>query len=166
MKTLWGGTNNEDPDAYESCSSTVAERIYYGQTVDHSAVPYTPGNYQSKWGIGPLMGHAPADCPYSASTLEYYMIRTSPVTGYGTINGENYIVPGVNYVYSFSMTGARGIQWSAEPYGNAPWAYYFDADTQTLNCFDPGAYLVYVDGYYDNTHHLFHKEKIIVCYPR
>lgn len=165
MRTLWGGINNLDPDAYESCSSTAAERVYYGQSVDHSAVPYTTGNYKSKWGIGPLMGHAPAYCPYSVADTTFYQIRTTPINGYGSIVGDGTINPDTNYIYTYSALHARGIQWSARPYGNESLSFSFDANTHTLNCHDPGAYLVCVDGYYDSTHHLFHKELIVVCYP-
>lgn len=164
MRKLWGESVEGD-DAYVGANSSDAEKIYYGEVVDHSAVPYTTGNYKSKWGIGPLMGHAPADCPYSVVDTTFYKIRTTPLVGFGTIYGDGTINPDTNYIYTHSAPHARGIQWSAGPYGNESLTYSFDESTHTLNCHDAGAYRVSVDCYYDNTLHLFHKEIIVTCYP-
>ena len=60
-------------DYYMPTTEAKARKIYYYQS-DHSAVPSeVPGMYESKWGAGPLMRHAPGYGPYPHMEIrEYY----------------------------------------------------------------------------------------------
>lgn len=61
-------------DAYTSTTESSAEKIFYYDG-DHSAVKSSTvsGMYESKWGSGPLMRHAPGYGPYpNMSNRNYY----------------------------------------------------------------------------------------------
>ncbi len=55
-------------------SNYSSNKIFHVSYVndDHSAIIYTSKTLASKWGAGPVMVHAPDDCPYDSSKLDYY----------------------------------------------------------------------------------------------
>ncbi len=57
-------------------------KVSYGGS-DHSAViALNPGGYViSKWGTGPLVVHAPDNCPYPSGDLQYYKLNPKIVEG-------------------------------------------------------------------------------------
>jgi len=84
-------------DLYVSCTSSEAEKIYYANG-DHSALPSTTaGKYISKWGAWPLVEHAPTDCPYLATNMQYYKERPTPL--YVNITGPSIVEVGGEYLY-------------------------------------------------------------------
>lgn len=98
------GSNNDNIEKYwtndyywETPSEVYAQKIFY-YLEDHSAVKsMVSGMYESKWGIGPLVRHAPGYCPYG-SARKYY---THNIT-YGFLtcsNGNGIIEPGDCYFY-------------------------------------------------------------------
>ncbi len=78
--------------------ASAAERVYY-QGGDHSAVVSTTydDKYESKWGNGPLMAHAPADCPYNSSNLLY--LRKCDMVKY--LSGND--IPSVGNTYRYTL---------------------------------------------------------------
>jgi hypothetical protein len=149
----------------EVSSSSDAERIYY-RNCDHSAMPYTTGTYKSKWGYGPLMGHAPTYCPYDTSNLGYYIIRTTQADVSCSIVGPDSTLANIANSYSFQSPPFRGItiEWGAEAYSGWTNTYSWNASAHELTCYQPGAYKVKVQGKYNNNV-LVYKEKTVVCLP-
>ena len=75
-------------DYYQQTVESDALKIHY-YNGNHSAVasPTVSGMYESKWGIGPVMRHAPERCPYpNKSDRNYY---NHIVVNYGTITCSN-----------------------------------------------------------------------------
>lgn len=71
----------DDPSTYWEdysysgyCSSWPysGSKVYY-QYGNHSAIVYSGLTFTSKWGQGPLMRHSSTYCPYTSSTLYYYL---------------------------------------------------------------------------------------------
>ena len=87
-------------DKYESTSSAYAEKVHYSDG-DHSALTLPNGNYISKWGMAPLMEHAPNYCPYLLSDIHYYRQQQIPLVDDPTvsIDGPYLISPNVTYNY-------------------------------------------------------------------
>ena len=156
---MWGN------DLYtETTISSEAEKIYY-YGADHSALPYYNQRYISKWGNGPLVSHAPTYCPYLA-TEKYYKIRTEPTSGNFSIGGPDSVVVNASNAYSFSGS-LRGItlSWSAENISTGSTSSFsFNPTTHSLCCYEPGAYVIHVDGYF-GSNHVLAIQKIVVCYP-
>ena len=68
-------------DVYVSCTESQAEIVYYANG-DHSAVRRSDGKYISKWGLGPVMIHTAAHCPYESSGRQYYKVSPyAPIMG-------------------------------------------------------------------------------------
>lgn len=158
-------TNMWEDDLYmETTISSEAEKIYYSDS-DHSALPYYNQRYISKWGNGPLMSHAPTYCPY-LSIREYYKIRTDPISDGFVIVGDSSVVVNETNVYSFPAS-LRGItlNWSVENISTGSTSSFsFSPTTHTLCCYEPGAYVIHVDGYF-GSNHVITQQKIIVCSP-
>lgn len=158
-------TNMWEDDLYiETIISSEAEKIYYDGS-DHSALPYYNQRYISKWGNGPLMSHAPANCPY-LSPVKYYKIRTDPISDGFVIVGDSSVVVNETNVYSFPAS-LRGItlNWSVENISTGSTSSFsFSPTTHTLCCYEPGAYVIHVDGYF-GSNHVITQQKIIVCSP-
>ena len=79
LSTYW--TNN---GGYRETTASRAEKIFY-YLGDHSAVPSPDfdGMYESKWGSGPRMAHAPGYGPYTSMDKREYFERNivqNPVT--------------------------------------------------------------------------------------
>ena len=87
-------------DKYRSTSSTYAEKVHYSDD-DHSALVLPNGNYISKWGMAPLMEHAPNYCPYLFTNIHYYCQKEIPLIDDPTvsIDGPYLISPNVSYNY-------------------------------------------------------------------
>lgn len=157
---MWGN------DLYtETTISSEAEKIYYNGA-DHSALPYYNQRYISKWGNGPLVSHAPTYCPYLTTDMKYYKIRTEPTSGNFVIVGDTQVVVDEANVYSFPAS-LRGItlNWSVENISTGSTSSFsFSPTTHTLCCYEPGAYVIHVDGYF-GSNHVITRQKIIVCSP-
>lgn len=137
-------------DYYYSTTESNAERVFYSSG-DHSAIALQAYRYVSKWGQGPLMEHAPTDCPYISSNRSYYHHRTSlPYDITSSIVGNSQIT--VNTVSNYSLPHfyqGMNIVWTYEPYPglsgschlvtNSDGSCSFSADT-------PGAYYLHVTG--------------------
>ncbi len=94
-------------DYYEETTSNNASRIHYYLS-NHSAVvsQTVPGMYESKWGKGPVMRHAPGYGPYDYMNYRKYYAHIVPTPIYGILqcsNISNYI--GVNVPASYLAGG-------------------------------------------------------------
>ena len=158
-------TNMWEDDLYmETTISSEAEKIYYSDS-DHSALPYYSQRYISKWGNGPLMTHAPDYCPYP-STRQYFKIRTNQSSDCITIVGDTPVIVNDTNMYS-CIASLRGItlNWSAEDiYTSSTTTFSFNPTTHALCCYEPGAYVIHVEGYFGSSH-VISKQKTIVCLP-
>ena len=158
-------TNMWEDDLYmETTISSEAEKIYYSDS-DHSALPYYSQRYISKWGNGPLMSHAPDYCPYP-STRQYFKIRTNQSSDCITIVGDTPVIVNDTNMYS-CIASLRGItlNWSAEDiYTSSTTTFSFNPTTHALCCYEPGAYVIHVEGYFGSSH-VISKQKTIVCLP-
>lgn len=90
-----------DDGSYIQTTIAEAEKIYYSNG-DHSAIvsPVGAGLYDSKWGAGPLMRHAPSYCPYvSSSGMKYYKknLFISGATIIGGTTTATYTLPYLPY---------------------------------------------------------------------
>ena len=161
------GTLLSDEDFYEYCSASEAVKFYY-PLADHSAIPYVGSsvNHISKWGNGPLMEHAPADCPYITAGVQYRKIRTTVKTINCSIVGPEYVTLNTSNAYSFQSDPLRAItvEWSAEAYAGGTSSFDWNSTNHALTCYDTGAYKIRVEGKYNNNV-LFYKEKTIICTP-
>jgi hypothetical protein len=84
-------------------------KVYYNGA-SHSGIvdPDNPSKVISKWGPGPLVSHAPDDCPYEGYSLEYYelIIDSLPnnvAKGCAT-NVSALDIPGAAYTWSGDTT--------------------------------------------------------------
>ena len=137
-------------DLYESCLSVNGEKVYYPNG-DHSAIVLSNGNFLSKWGDGPLMQHAPEDCDYLSTTLQYYREKNLPIEDSPVITGPNFILPNVsnNYVIGCFLNSYIQNYVTAESY-DPDSSFSFNqigTDTYSLVCNDYGAYLITVNSY-------------------
>lgn len=111
-------------DAY-SCTSHHGEfeKIYYGDTPNHSAITTSTSEVQSKWGCWPLYRHLTGDCPYDNSNLTWYNI---PITGdncmcdYDTKTYTTKNISGASYSWSGYKLSTSGSTYSV----NASSSYY------------------------------------------
>lgn len=91
-------------------SLSIAKKVHYVND-DHSAVISTvPGMYESKWGNGPLMRHAPEYCPFGGSRVLYGIRNTTGVLRCS--NGDDITNVGVTSTY-FPKSNDPSV-----PYGN------------------------------------------------
>lgn len=91
--------------SYEQTNGSLFNKIHYYQG-DHSAVPSgVAGKYESKWGNGPLVRHAPTDVPaiYKANYRHYYLRKIT-------------LLPGSTYQFKHPNTQAA--TWSASGLGS------------------------------------------------
>ena len=140
-------------DLYESCLESEAEKIHYSDG-DHSAIKLSNGNYLSKWGQGPLVEHAPMDCPYLKTNINYYRIRTTPLPGSITITGTTPVVTNQSYNYSInerysSLTYSWEVRFMDAP---TPTPFILNVNSTgrgcSLICQDYGLFKMIVNGYY------------------
>lgn len=96
-------------DLYVSCPEESAEKVFYANG-DHSAIVLSNENYLSKWGAWPLMEHAPTDCPYYSSSLQYYKERTEPL--YIQVIGNRQVIVGETNQYYVGNSFQSGYNWS------------------------------------------------------
>lgn len=161
LANMWSST-----EFYEETTSSEAEKIYYGLSDDHSAIPSINQKYISKWGNGPLMEHVPDYCPYLSNNLKYLRIRTTPMSNSFSIDGPDSVFVNASNAYSFSPS-PRGVtlSWSVENISSGSTSSFsFNSTTHSLCCYEPGAYVIHVEGYF-GSNHVVTKQKIIVCYP-
>lgn len=64
---------------YKECYSNEAEKVFYANGGDHSAIVINEDLYESKWGIGFLVRHKPDYCPYGTSRKYYAHNPSNPV---------------------------------------------------------------------------------------
>lgn len=69
VSRYWSGTS----PTYLSTSSSHASKVFYPNG-DHSAIVLSPTLFESKWGAWPKYQHAPSDCPYTSTNLQYFYI--------------------------------------------------------------------------------------------
>lgn len=77
-----------DDGSYIETTAEHASKIYYYDG-DHSAVvsPSVPGMYESKWGWGPLMRHAPDYGPYTLMNNRRYYTKNPKINGDFMVGG-------------------------------------------------------------------------------
>lgn len=137
-------------DLYVSCTQSSAEKVYY-PSGDHSAIVLSNGKYLSKWGAGPLMEHDYDDCPYNSSNLQYYAERTTPLLHFTTISGDSPIFINQSSTYSFntnynmSFTVQMEYNESNDPLPCT--LSQISTGSYSLTCYDPGYYVMIVEGY-------------------
>lgn len=98
---------------YGSC--WVPASPYYINNCDHSAKVISTSLFESKWGNWPRYQHAPGDCPYTSSGIQYYKVAvsgadllcSSPSQSYSTLN-----ISGASYSWSGSNTSVSGSSYS------------------------------------------------------
>lgn len=64
---------------YKECRSDEAEKVFYSNGGDHSAIVINENLYESKWGMGFLVRHAPDYCPYGTSRKYYAHNPSHPI---------------------------------------------------------------------------------------
>lgn len=120
--TCWINSTDNNLDKYlkndyyaPTTSASAAIKVFY-QNSDHSAVVSTvvPGMYESKWGRGPLMRHAPEYGPYGGSRVLYRRCNATCVMSCS--NGDGPTSVGVVSTYGPRPTD------TLTPYG--PNVYY------------------------------------------
>lgn len=129
---------------------TYAEKVFY-VSGDHSAIPLSSTLYISKWGAGPLMEHAPAECPYNSTNMQYFWQRSLPYNITLHIVGDRLIA--VNSSHNYSLPhyyNNMSVSWSAEPFpgisGNCHVTVNLDGSC-SFSADTPGAYYIYFEGY-------------------
>lgn len=72
-------------DAFVSISEDLAKKIFYPDG-DHSAIRsiIEPDKYESKWGKGPVMRHAPGYGPYTNMAKRIYFVKAQQENSYET----------------------------------------------------------------------------------
>ena len=104
ISKYWSGS----APTYQSTTAQKANKIFYPNG-DHSAIAISSTLYESKWGAWPRYRHAPTDCPYNASGLQYYHI---PVSGDGLIcSSEGYStlsISGATYDWDWNTISVSG----------------------------------------------------------
>lgn len=154
-------------DLYVSCPEETAEKVFYVNG-DHSAIVLSNGNYLSKWGAWPLMEHAPIDCPYNSSSLQYYKERTEPL--YIQVIGNRQVIVGEPNQYNtgYAFQGA-GYSWSVsymDIVGNpGPSVLGTPHGSQcTLTCNDMGLFKLYLNVDHDG-HTVAYSQADIIATP-
>lgn len=91
-------------DYYSEVTEDKAVKInYYDQESDHSAIASSvPGMYESKWGAGPIMRHAPNYGPYPKMNLRKYY-KHLYCQALISCNGTNNGVVNANKDYTYSI---------------------------------------------------------------
>lgn len=137
-------------DLYVMTTEANAEKVYY-VSGDHSAIPLSSTLYISKWGAGPLMEHAPAECPYNSTNMQYFWQRSLPYNITLHIVGDRLIA--VNSSHNYSLPhyyNNMSVSWSAEPFpgisGNCHVTVNLDGSC-SFSADTPGAYYIYFEGY-------------------
>ncbi|MCD5383069.1 T9SS type A sorting domain-containing protein [Candidatus Gracilibacteria bacterium] len=104
ISKYWSGS----APTYQLTTSSKANKVFYPDG-DHSAEVISPGVFESKWGAWPRYRHAPNDCPYTSSNLQYYAV---PVSGNSLIcSSGNYStlnISGASYNWSGSKVSISG----------------------------------------------------------
>ena len=166
MTKLWSN------DFYVTATVSDAKNIYY-LSADQSAVQdMASSNYYSKWGIGPLMLHAPTYCPYNTSSPSYYKIRTSTASFAFTIDGPDAVQANAsNYYYPQPYNpddGRLSVSWTVENLTtHDPSTYSFNhyGTSHLLTCTEAwSTYKMFLEGYYGTTL-MFQAVKTITCFP-
>lgn len=109
LSKYWSGTS----PTYQLTTSTKGTKAFYPlpdeQNGDHSAKVISSTLFESKWGAWPRYQHAPSDCPYNATGLQYYCV---PVEGDGVIcTSKDYSainIPGATYNWSSNNVAISG----------------------------------------------------------
>jgi hypothetical protein len=114
--TCWinAGTNNSNiskywtNDHYRLTTNTATFTKIFYPSGDHSAIKSSvPGMYESKWGPGPLMRHAPGYGPYAnMENRQYYELFYS-----GTVSGPVTLLPGNSYGFSVPYMSSVSYVW-------------------------------------------------------
>ena len=99
--------------SYLEVDESIATKVSYYESADanHSAVRISNNLYRSKWGVGPLVEHAPNICPYNASLPKKFYVRAPVISGPMRLYDEgNYSVYSETYpldscLVSWNLTG-------------------------------------------------------------
>lgn len=160
-------------DLYESCTSINGEIVYYPNG-DHSGIVLSNGNVLSKWGDGPLVEHAPGNCPYISTNLQYYKEKDLPTNNSPVITGPEYVAPNVANTYTIPQSTNSYIHYlvtaeSLNPNSSCSINPLGDC-TYSLICSEYGAYRIIVQAYaYYNgiTINYSYNDKYVICstYP-
>lgn len=153
-------------DYFYLTTEANAEKVFYSSG-DHSAIPLSTTWYISKWGAGPLMEHAPDDCPYISTNRHYYQHRTYlPYNITSSIVGDMYIT--INTTHNYSLPHyyhGMSVSWSAEPLSGMPGTCQLTENSNGSCSFSantPGAYYISVEGYRNGIHMITGDSIIIV----
>lgn len=127
LKPYWTGASA----TYESVIASVATVAFYGSCwagpydnpCDHSAKVISPTLFESKWGNWPKYQHAPADCPYVASSITYYKVP---------LGGSNYVCASGTTLSTLNIAGG-GYTWSATNASVSGSGYSVSASTSYIN---------------------------------
>lgn len=165
-------TSNSNIKAYwsdflgytETTNEAEATKIHYYQS-DHSAVKSSvPGYYESKWGSGPLMRHAPGYGPYTNMDKRHYYkfgvnYTTTEVLNCSTGSGTTRV--GIASTYNTKKTYTRTTKyvWRVE---NAKGEDVTDSPDVSIDAMKTAAtitfhkignYTIYCECYYDTRIH-------------
>lgn len=88
---------------YKECSSNEAEKVFYDNGGDHSALVINDNLYESKWGAFYVVRHEPDYCPYGTSRKFYAHNPSNPM-----INPD--VDPGPAVIVKYGTT-----QWNFFP---------------------------------------------------
>ena len=154
-------------DLYVSCPQESAEKVFYANG-DHSAIVLPNGNYLSKWGAWPLMEHAPTDCPYESTGMQYYKERTEPL--YIQVNGNRQVIVGEPNQYNAGTASqGTGYGWTVsymDVVGDPGPSLLDNSDLYqcTLTCNDIGLFKLYLNVYH-NGHAVAYGQADIIATP-
>ena len=128
LKKYWSGTS----PTYTQSNSNASVAFYgscwqyydndWHNNCDHSAEVITPILFESKWAHWPRYRHAPSDCPYTSSNIQYYKVA---------LNGEDDIVCSSETYSTVNITGAT-YNWSSSKVSTTGSGYSTTA-TETSN---------------------------------
>lgn len=112
LTPYYGGTNLAKywtNDYYILGTILNCSKITYTDVGHFAVTSSISGMYESKWGSGPLMRHAPSYCPYSPPSKIYYRAPTYSLT----ISGDEVVEKNTSYTYSvYCSVGGATRSWT------------------------------------------------------
>lgn len=112
--SVWIGLNSLTDEniywedgSYMEVPEAIATQVSYYESYDanHSAIKLSNNLYRSKWGVGPLVEHAPNACPYNTALPKKFYMRTPKVSG------SNIIIHTEHYTINY-LSNSMSVTWS------------------------------------------------------
>lgn len=130
----------------------LCSKIFYYNS-DHSAIKLSNTQYESKWGCGPLMEHAPGYGPYQNMSNRYYYREVSVLD---ELDGNDQTAIGVsnNYYTDIKDNGRFTYSWRIERSNGSETGYSASPNgyTNVVTFNMLGLFTIYCDIYYHGSY--------------